>query len=237
MLRPVILLSLLAGSVTLPAQQQQQQQQDSPTPRSKPLDYPVRTVVPGTGIEIAAEHLGHSLPVSGGMLFAPDHLVIEVALFGSPDKPVALSPQHFSLTINGRKTPLLPDSPGSVAMSMRDSPMNIRPSLQASGSVGNAGVILGRRPNTGIPDIDARNRGPAPPQAPGVPGRSGAGPREEVDIPAAVTRAALADCICKTPLAGLLYFPYTGKLKSIKSMVLHYTPGGDGQPVSLRLLP
>ncbi len=234
MLRPVILLSLLAGSVTLPAQQPQQ---ETPAPRSKPADYPVRTIVPGTGIEIAAEHLGHSLPVSGGMLFAPDHLVIEVALFGSHAKPVAISPQHFILSINGRKTPLLSDSPGSVAMSMRDSPMNMRPSLQASGSVGNAGVILGRRPTTGIPDIDARNRGPAPPQAPGAPDRSGAGTRAEIDIPSAVTSAALTDCNCKTPLAGLLYFPYPGKLKSIKSMVLVYTPGGDGQPVSLRLLP
>lgn len=235
MRRPIILLSLLAGWVTLLAQPQQE---TANPPRSKPEDYPVRATIPGIRAEIAAEHLGHSLPVSGGMLFAPDHLVIEVAVFGNRDKPVAISPQHFTLSINGRKTPVLADSPGSVALSMRDSPMNMRPSLQASGSIGNAGVILGRRPTTGIPDIDARSRGPAPPQAPGAPDRSGVGTeREEIDIPSAVTGAALADCTCKTPLSGLLYFPYSGKLKSVKSMILRYTPGGDGQPVTLQLLP
>lgn len=208
-------------------------------PRSKSADYPARALATDINLEVAADNLGHSLPApGGGMLFAPDHLIIEVAFYASAAKPVRISPQHFTLTINGRKTPLVADSPGAVAMSMRDSPMNMRPSLQASGSIGNAGVILGRRPATGIPDIDSRTRGPAPPQAPPAPDRSGAtGQREEVDIPSAVTAAALSDCDCKPPFAGLLYFPYSGKLKSIKSMVLQYTPSGDGRTISIRLLP
>ena len=57
-----------------------------------------------------------------------------------------------------------------------------------------------------------------------------------LDIPAEVTTASLQPCDCKLPVAGLLYFPYRGKLKAIKSMVLRYAPPG-GEAVDLKLQP
>ena len=105
-------------------------------------------------------------------------------------------------------------------------------------NVGNTGVVLGRRrADTGIPDIDGSGRGQRLPRAPGNEDRSGAPPKQPLDIPAELARVSLARCECKLPVAGLLYFPYRGKLKAIKSMVLQYTAAGDGSTVSLEINP
>src|SRR6185436_7514119 len=98
-------------------------------------------------------------------------------------RSVRLTPGQFSLTIDGKKVPIAPDSPGVVSASMRETAWNSRPSVEASGSVNDAGVIVGRRnPTTGIPDLDGRNRGPAPPRAPGPENRSGQPVQKPVDI-------------------------------------------------------
>jgi len=212
-------------------------------PREKPADYSTQTVL-STDLTLAAESLARSIPVSSGVLFAEEHLVIEVAFFGPAGRrPHKFAPGDFTLLINGNKHPLLPDSPGSVAMTMRDSAFNTRPSLQASGSINNAGVLIGgRRPTIGAPDIDQRSRGPNPPRVPDSSDRSGgAATRESLDVPKAIDDASLLTCECKAPVAGLLFFPYHGKLKSIRKMVLRYTPqaenGSAPGPVDLNLLP
>ncbi len=209
------------------------------TPRDKPEDYPAKAHLPGTTNIVAAESLAHSLPVNGGVLFAPDHLVIEVAFFGPSMRPFTIAPGDFTLTINGARVPLSADSAGSVAMTMRDTPWQTRPTMQASGSVGNAEVIVGaRRPTIGVPDIDNRTRGPMPPRAPESENRTGADLKTPLDVNQAVAAAALSACDCKLPVAGLLYFPYTGKLKAIKSLVLHYAPAGtEAKPIDLKLFP
>lgn len=227
--RLCLLSALLGGCFGITGQQV--------APRAKPADYRDHgETSPGSGVIVAAENLGRSVPAAAGMLFAPDHLVIEVGFLGPAGKVQRIDPRHFTLTVNGKQPPLVPDSPGSVAMSMRDSPMNARPSMQASGSIGNAGVILGRRP-TGIPDIDARTRGPELPRAPEPENRSGNAPRGGPDLNETLHTAALRDCECKTPVAGLLFFPYAGKLKSIRTLVLRYTPDPTAKPVVLELLP
>jgi hypothetical protein len=207
-------------------------------PRANPADYPATAKV-SPGIDIAAESLARSVPTEQGVLFAPDHLVIEVAFFGPSLKGIKMSPGQFSLTVDGKKIPLQADTPGSVSSSMRDTPWNMRPNLEAAGSINNSGVIIGgRRPTTGIPDLDQRGRGPSAPRAPSPEDRSGRQVDRTIDVNKAVLEAALTECECKPPVAGLLYFPYGGKLKSIKSLVLHYA-GVDGvtTAVDLKLLP
>jgi hypothetical protein len=208
-------------------------------PREKPADYAVQANV-ADNLTLTAESLARSIPVSSGVLFAEDHLVIEVAFFGPVGRrPHKFAPEDFVLLINGSKLPLLPDSPGSVAMSMRDSVFHTRPTLQASGSINNAGVLIGgRRPTIGAPDIDQRSRGPVPPRVPESTDRSGGvSTRETLDVPKAIEEAALLTCECKTPVAGLVFFPYRGKLKSIRKMVLRYTPQPGTTSVDLNLLP
>jgi hypothetical protein len=230
------LLVLLTGSVfheTSPAQTNVPRYE----PRAKASDYAASLAFGPDGAKsFAAESLAHSVPVSGGgMLFAENHLVIEVAIYGPPGKAESIAAEHFSLFMNGKKIPLLPDAPGSVAAGMRDSMWNSSPNLEASGSVNGAGVILGRRrPQTGVPDIDATRRAPQPPRAPTGTGREPS--KAPIDIAEELDKVSLSRCDCKLPTGGLLYFPFRGKLKSIKSMVLHYTPP-NGDTVELKLAP
>jgi hypothetical protein len=207
-------------------------------PRANAAAYPATAKVSPL-IDIAAESLARSVPTEQGVLFAPDHLVIEVAFFGPSLRGIRMSPGQFSLTVDGKKIPLQADTPGTVSSSMRDTPWNMRPNLEAAGSINNSGVIIGgRRPTTGIPELDQRGRGPNAPRAPAPEDRSGRQVDRTIDVKQAVQEAALTECECKPPVAGLLYFPYGGKLKSIKSLVLHYT-GVEGvtSAVDLKLLP
>jgi hypothetical protein len=207
-------------------------------PRAKVSDYAVSKPLRGESRFLAAESLARSVPVSrGGMLFAENHIVIEAAFYGPVRSTVSLAAEHFTLVVNGKKPEILPDTPGSVAGSMRDSIFSTGPNLQASGSVGDAGVILGRRrPQTGIPDLDTQpGQRPLPPRAPGPENRSGK-TTQPMDVREEIERVSLTRGEFKLPTGGLLYFPYGGKLKSIKSMVLRYHPP-EGEVVELTLIP
>ncbi len=213
-----------------------------PQPRASASDYAASATFGDRSL--GAEFLAHSVPAPGGVLFAAGHLVVDVGMFAPPGKSgvstvTNIAPEHFTLTHNGKKIPLLTDSAGSVAAAMRESPMNGGPHLEATGSINNSGVILGRRrQETGVPELDRRGRGEDIPRAPGQDQvRPPAG--VPLNLQAELERAALQRCECKLPSGGLLYFPFAGKLKSIKSLVLHYSPDGDGKPpaVNLTLIP
>jgi hypothetical protein len=207
-------------------------------------DYAASAEIAAGRFTLAAESLAHSVPVSrGGVLFAENHIVIEVAFFapsheGPSHQIVAFEPEQFTLRVNRKQPEILPDSPGAVAAGMRDSIFSAGPNLQASGSVGDAGVILGRRRSqTGIPDLDrVPGQRPPLPRAPEQPDRSGNSPPQPLDIDQELQRASLSRGEFRLPTAGLLYFPYRGKLKSIKHMVLRYHPPGRA-PVELTLVP
>src|SRR5438552_387234 len=68
---------------------------------------------------LAAEYLARSIPVPGGSLLTEDYLVIDVAWFGPKYDSFALSSSHFTLRMNGRKTPILTQTPGLVAASLK----------------------------------------------------------------------------------------------------------------------
>src|SRR5437764_8453677 len=88
---------------------------------------------------LAAEYLARSIPVVGGSLFTEDYLVIDVAWFAPKYDSLTLSASHFTLRMNGRKTPILAQTPGVVAGSLKYADWT-RPRLEAGAGVGNGGV-------------------------------------------------------------------------------------------------
>lgn len=217
---------------------------DSLPPREKPTEYQASVSISG-GCTLASDYLGHSAPASRGVLFTPDHVVVEVAIFGSG--AIDLNTSHFRLQLTGgrgaAKEPVRPEPASVVAASMREGSMSSygRPNLEASGTIQDRGVILGRRrPTTGVPDLDSQRpgRGPDPPVT-GAPGHDRSGNAKEVPLePAeALASAEVANGEWKLPVRGLLYFPYRGKLKALKTITLLYQPEANSPAISLSLLP
>jgi len=167
-------------------------------------------------VTVAAEFTGHSVPTLQGPLSTEDFVVVETALFGSPDAQIKLSADDFSLRINGKKTPL-PSLPyGMVLGSLKD-PEWEPPEPAKSKSK----TSLGGGGNSDQAD------GPPPP----------------VKIPIGVQRA-MAQRVQKAtlpegdralPLAGLIFFQYRGKTQGIHSIELIYA--GPAGKASLTLQP
>ena len=132
-------------------------------------------------------------------------MAVEVGLFGPPDARFTIGVAEFSLRINGKKVPI-PNQPwGLVAKGVRDlewvSPDAVPGAPKSKGSVGGAGGGAASEP---------------PPVTPKVP----------IDVlrgwQMAVRNSALAQGDRALPQAGLIFFPYRGKVDSIRSLELTY---------------
>lgn len=181
---------------------------------------------------IAAEYLVRSV-ITGEHHFAvEDYLVIEVRFQPVKGERIRLAHEHFTLRLNGRKHGILPQSPQMVAAALKYADWERRPTMTAAGSVGDAGVILGRPPVTERFPGDPRPRqqrlpGPVP-RAPEMEDRSGVdkAPRQKPEE--VVVAAALPEEETSHEVRGFLYFPYQGKPKSIKKLELLYSgPAGE----------
>ncbi|MBL8176313.1 MAG: hypothetical protein JNK48_16680 [Bryobacterales bacterium] len=211
------LLFLLA--VTLPAQD-----------RNKAADWPSHAVTPKASI--GAEYMVRSVMHPGGNVVVRDYLIVELAVYPNAREEFVLSHQHFTLRINGRKSPIFPQTPGMVAASLKYDDWEMRPNLEASGGAGNTGVILGRpRQSERFPgDPSARNRLPKPPTAPVPEDRSGLerdrAPKTKPDE--IVVSAAIEEGPVSKPRRGYLYFAQKGKAESFKKVELLYSgPAGE----------
>jgi hypothetical protein len=196
-------------------------------PKTKASDYPVHAEM-GT-VTLAAEYLVHSLPTPKGNLIATDYLIVEAAFFGPSLSRLKMSPNDFSLRINGKGEPLSTELPGMVARSIRYP--GARSHLEASGSVG-----------AGDGTISAGPR-PPPSQFPGDGNeRTSTGPpttvksvEEEAAIEYRVQNATLPEGENSLPRSGLLYFYFRGKIKNIHTLELFYD--GPMGKSTLKLLP
>jgi hypothetical protein len=193
------------------------------TPREKAADYPVHAEVKD-GFTIAAEYLVHTLPTGKDALVANDYLVVEVAVFGPRGKRIDLSQGNFTLLLDtgkkGGKTALSPDSAGSVAASIKFSDWTQKPHVEAEGGVGNASVGFGPPMTPRFPgDPSVRTMPPSP-----VPDQNPAGIEKEqpLSIDERVQRVSLPTGQLAPPAAGLIFFPFEGKTKSIKTLELVY---------------
>jgi len=178
---------------------------------------------------LAAEYMARSIPVPGGSLFTDEYLVVDVAFFGAKYDSLALSASNFTMRMNGKKTPILAQSPGVVAGSLKYGDWS-RPRLEAGAGLGNAGVVLGRpAPVERFPG-DPTVRHPTIPQVPAAnPSAPGVETEQAVPVEQQIERAAFQEGERKLPASGLLFFPYRGKPGSVKKLELEYEgPAGRG---------
>jgi len=198
--------------------------------KDKATDYPVHGMV--GKVAIGADYLIHSIPAGDQTLLAKDFLVVEVAVFPAFAQPVTIDGNTFTLRLNGAKFPLASSAPGFVAASLKYPDWEQHPTTVASGGVGNAGVTIGPPTVARFPgDPNASHpvpRGPSAEERNGVE-RSDPESAEEV-----ITRTALIEGQTDHPVSGFLYFPYKGKIKSLKSVELIYQ-SKDGS-VTFKLL-
>jgi hypothetical protein len=185
-------------------------------PRATPADYQAHTQA--GPVTIAAEFKGHAVPTPQGPLSTEDFVVVEMALFGSPDARMKISANDFSLRINGKKA-ALPSLPYGMILSSVKDPEWQPPEPPKSKSKG--GV------STGGEGGQADSNEPPPP----------------VKIPIEVQRA-MAQRVQKAtlpegdralPQAGLIYFQYRGKTQGIRSIEL--VCAGPAGNVTLKLQP
>jgi hypothetical protein len=185
-------------------------------PRATPADYQANAAA-GT-VTIAAEFLEHAVPTAQGPLSTEAYVVVEAGIFGQPDAGINLSLENFSLRINGKNDPLPSQPFGLVGKSLKDpelEPPAAAPSKSKSSINGGGGGAQGE------------SNAPPPP----------------VHIPIEVLRsmqqrlqkAALPEGDRTLPVAGLLFFRYSGKATSIRSVELIYN--GPAGKATLELQP
>ncbi len=204
--------------------------------RPTAADYPIHAQMGEAWL--GADYHVRSVLARGQSIMVQDYLVVEVALYPPPGKSLAVSAGQFTLRLNGKKQLLHAQAPGFVAAALKYPDWERRPTLVATGSVGNAGVIIGRPEQTErFPDDNrpTRTRLPAPPRAPAPENPSGLDKEEPPKPEELVVEAALPGGEFKGTVSGYLYFAYKGKTKSIRTLELLYE--GPAGAAALRLLP
>ncbi len=181
-------------------------------PRATPGDYQAHARA--GAVTIAAEFMGHSVPRPEGPLSTEEFVVIETGLFGSPGERLKLSPDDFSLRINGKKTALASLPFGFVAGSLKDPEW--APPEQAQSKSKTSFGSGGQGDNTPPPPVH-------------VP----------IELQRAMAhylqKAALPEGDRALPEAGLIFFQYRSKTSSIHSIELIYA--GPAGKATLTLQP
>lgn len=220
-------LALILMVVLLPATAQL-----SP-PKDKAADYPVHLTLPN--FDLAAEYLVHSLPAPKGVLFVRDYLIVEVAAYPNNRIGGEWKTAQFALMINKKGEPISPESPGMVAGSLKYPDWQQRPTSVVQAGVDDKSVIFGQPPSVGRFPGDPTISRPVPPAAPEQEHPTGEGTEPELTTDQICQRQALYDGPFRKPVNGFLYFPFSGKLKSIHTLELIYQ-SADGSKVALKLL-
>jgi hypothetical protein len=192
-------------------------------PKPKPDDYPAHATA--EKISLGAEYMVRSVQRHNRTFFARGYLVVEVALYPSKGEALAVSSNHFTLRVNGKKRVLFPQSAGFVAASMKYPDWERRPTVLAGGGLGNTGVIIGGPPIAERFPGDPRppqTRLPRQPRAPEMEDRSGIEREEPVSVDEVVVHGALPEGEISEPVGGYLYFAYKKKTKSIRTLDLIY---------------
>jgi hypothetical protein len=172
-------------------------------PRATPADYQAAAKM--GAYTLAAEFMDHSVPTPDAIFTTADYVVLEVALFGPAGSQVVLSPQDFSLRINGKKMPLPAQPFGLVFHSLKD-PTYVAPELEeAKKSKSSGGLSTG---GGGDQNGGGSNLPPIVHIPIGV----------ERAMEQKVQHAALPEGERPLPVAGLIFFDHHGKSGSIELM-------------------
>jgi hypothetical protein len=177
-------------------------------PRVAPTEYQAQGKA--GEITIGAEFAQHSVPTPEGPLSTEEYVVVEAGFFGAPGARLQLSPGDFSLRINGNKKTTPAEPYGLVVDSVKD-PEWVPEVKQEKG--GKTSFGSGGRGGGGD------SGPPTPPKVPFDVQRK---------LAIRVKKASMPEGDRALPEAGLLYFKYRGKEKSIHSLELIYS-GPAGQ--------
>src|SRR3954447_26614386 len=186
-------------------------------PRAKADDYEVHERV--KGVEIGAEYMVSSFSGQGQTFLAPEHLVVEVALFPPKFTELTVSPAEFTLRVDGKL--LRAVTPQMVATAMQRQEWRQPRGVQATAGTGNDNVTLGG-PTGQMPPYGQQRRAPAPPRAPAPDYRGNVPAAESVAADQLVVSTALPDGTFKGPVSGFVYFPFSGKVTKIRTVELLY---------------
>jgi hypothetical protein len=180
-------------------------------PRASANDYQARVKVGSA--TLAAEFKGHFVPTPGATYTSEDFVIVEAAWFGEPDARLTLSPDQFSLRINGKKAPAPSQSVVLVMSSLKDPEWS--PPEPASSKGGKTSLTGGGGGGGG-------GQGDPPPLPPKMP------PELRRVMTQRVQKTALAEGDRTLPQAGFLFFPYRGQEKGIQTVELLYKgPAGE----------
>jgi hypothetical protein len=182
-------------------------------PRPTPADYPDQAEA--GKVTIAAEFQGHAVPTLQGNLTNEDYVSVETGFFGPPGARIKLSIGDFMLRINGKKT--LPSQPYGVVLGHVKDPEWVPPEP----------VISKEHPNL----VDEEAEKAPKPSSSGLNTGGNNDPPPIVRVPLAVQRAlnqrvqkaALPEGDRTLPVAGLVFFEYSGKVEKIHTIELIYS--------------
>ncbi len=199
-------------------------------PRPKPEDFPAHQET--ARLAIGAEFMVHSFGRDAERYVNEDYLTVEVGVYPVDRKPVLISAAQFALRVNGKKEPVSSAPPSLVASSLHYNDWEQRAQLDrqdGQGSIGGPSQSGGPR----FPGDNRPNQGrlPAPPQA---PADTALAPPDHVAPSVLLKEVALTEGEHKFPAGGYLYFPYRGKIKSIRTLDLVYSNGSESITLRLR---
>jgi hypothetical protein len=188
-------------------------------PKKSAKEYPAHTAA--DTLEVGAEYLVRSIPAEGSPI-AGDYLVVEVGLFPSRGETVDARSDSFRLRINGESYGTRPASASAVAAELKNPRWNAAP-----GATDPLRPQQERFPG----DPSARRRVPDAPRAPQDETLQKKTQKPDWEW---ATELALSEGTAKGPVSGLLYFPYKGSAKKIKTLWLDYE--GAAGKISVKLM-
>lgn len=155
-------------------------------------------------LTIGADFDGHEIPTLESTLTASDYVTVEVGVFGAPGAHATISAADFSIRINGKKSPIPSEGFSALSRNLRDPSWT--PPEQKEKEKSRGGI------NTGG---DQDSLGATPPIV-HIP------PEMERAMRLQVGTASLPEGDRALPVAGLLFFKYSGQAKGIHEVELVY---------------
>jgi len=189
------------------------------TPKPRAAEYPVHGEA--GPVAIGAEYMVHSFGSGEQMYVVENFLVVEVALYPPKGETFTIDQTQFTLHVNGKKAAIIPQPPSMVAATLSHPEWRSRPTADIGAGPVNVG--LGYPPNTPrFPGAPPPPHYPAPPRAPDAGAPGGIEKRQAATPEELLTQTALPSDPRRGPVSGFLFFPYTGKTSSIKSLELKW---------------
>jgi hypothetical protein len=190
-----------------------------PETREKPTSFPASIDL--AEFAIGAEYMGRQFFAEGKAYDSGDFIAVEVGLFPNPGTKLEVAASRFALKLNGKRSLVYAQSTGTVSNAMRMKPWdNGRRRLEVGGGVGGADVVVGRPTRTERFPGDNQGRMPSPPRAPAPDYQANVERPPEEPIGDLLTRAGLPEGPADKMVRGYLFFPYSGKLASLKRVEL-----------------